>query len=873
MPAIFPISTTRISDVLLQRRILSQFEFDQSQLVRIQDQVSTGLRLSVGSDDAPAARRAMTLQRILEQKQQVASNLASSQSFLGASDNALNGASDILLQIRAEVLGVVGTTASDTQRQVVAQEVYRSIERLVEIGNRQFRGRFLFAGSTTHLQPFAYNDAHVIYDGNEGQLLNRVDLNTLFETNVTGQDAFGAISAAAQGTADLNPVITADSRLADLNAGAGVTRGSFLISDGQSTKAVDISAAETLADVVRIIEANAPEGRTLTVRLSSQGLLIDIDDAGGGNLTVVEQHGGTTARELGILNSAGVGVGTLVGTDLNQRLLPTTPLGSILGTRASAVLPAVGPHNDLVITASQNGAEFSGVQIQFTSGTAAGDQALVNFDPANKLLTIDISPSTTTANTVVDAINQSGFFTAELDRKFDTDNEGVGVVDVTTTATTQGGSGIVFDQDSGIQIVNGGETFSISFAGAETVEDVLNILNRSDANVVAQINASGSGIDIRSKLSGADFRIGENGGTTATELGIRTLDRETRLQELNYGRGVDSADGVDFSIQRKDGTVLDVDISGAQTVGDVLDLVNNHVDNTGSAVVAELASFGNGIVLRDPNALGPELLQVSKVQSSSAADLGLMDASQFVASATPGLPATATVSFAPPEDQNTGITVTSAQVGAQWNQVRIEFQPALAGAGDVANATFDAATSTLRVDIDPGQTTAATVIAEITANTPFAAQLDLSQDPTNDGTGSISATGILATTSGGADETLHGLDTNSQETQGLFTALLRLGESVEAADLPQIERAMAMLDEGLDRLNNVRAELGARGSTLDAVERRLENEDVQLQAALSNEIDADLVHAISDLAARQANLQATLQLVGRTMQLTVLDFV
>ncbi len=59
---------------------------------------------------------------------------------------------------------------------------------------------------------------------------------------------------------------------------------------------------------------------------------------------------------------------------------------------------------------------------------------------------------------------------------------------------------------------------------------------------------------------------------------------------------------------------------------------------------------------------------------------------------------------------------------------------------------------------------------------------------------------------------------------------------------------------------------------LDAVGARLDDEGVELQRALSDEIDADLLEAISNMTARQAALQASLQLTSRVFQLTLLDY-
>ena len=403
MPAIYPISTGPVTDLLVQKRLRSQFEFDKLELVKLQDQLSTGLRLSRPSDDAPAALRAITLQRLLEQKAQAKTNLLTSQSYTGATDNALDGVSELLTNIRAEALGVVDTTSSTAQREAVATEVLRAISRLADVGNQQFRGRFLFAGSATTVRPFELTDDHVVFHGNENALQSFVDVDFLSETNIDGNRVFGAISAEVRGSSDLDPVLTLQTKLSDLRSGLGISKGSFVISDSTSTSTIDIATAETVEDVIRLIEQNPPAGRQIVVRHSNDGLVLDLDDAGGGSLIVREVTGGTTADELGILQLNGGGVSPLVGDDLNPRLLPTTRLADILGTRATGVLNSSGLNNDIFVEATQNGGSLSDVAINFVSNSAAGDVALVTYDEGNKTLEIDITPGTTTAVTVVQA--------------------------------------------------------------------------------------------------------------------------------------------------------------------------------------------------------------------------------------------------------------------------------------------------------------------------------------------------------------------------------------------------------------------------------------------------------------------------------------
>ncbi|MEO8497763.1 MAG: flagellar hook-associated protein FlgL, partial [Planctomycetota bacterium] len=696
MSAIYPVATSRVSEQLLRSRLQSQFNSDQADLLRLQDQLSTGSRLLAPSDDAPAASRAITLQRILEQKKQVASNVSTTSSYVAATDNALARVSEMLIGIRANAQSAAGTTISDSERLAIAEEVNRAVEQLVNVGNQQFRARYLFAGSNTTQTPFLIQGTNVVYQGNEADVKSLADANYLLDSNVTGDEVFGAISSGVRGTADLNPILTLDTKLSSLRGGLGITKSSILISDGTSTKTINFASSETIRDVVRQIESNPPDGRKITVRLTNNALTIDIDDAGGGNLTVRESSGGTTARQLGIFNSFGVGNQQILGTDLEPRLQLTTRLTDILGTRASAVLPSTGDQNDLFIEAAENGESINGVVVQVVStGAVAGDGAVATLDALNRVLRIEVNSGTTRAATVVNAINGTSQFTARLDDKSDSGNVGFGLIQLGATGTFDGGSGIVFDKDSGIQVVNGGQTHTIMFETAQTVEDVLNLLNGSTANVSARIAADGRGIEVRSRLSGTDFKIGENGGTTATELGIRTLNRSTLLADLNRGRGVDltgnndslttdpsfvggSGPHVDFTIKRNGSPDLDIDVSLVKTIGDVIDLINTHPGNNGaSPITARLAEYGNGIQITDQNNSGLQSLTIERRDSFAAWDLGLIERGKDSASLSVSTPAQATVSFPQPNDRNTGLVLSAIVGGPSLNGIPVEYRDIL----------------------------------------------------------------------------------------------------------------------------------------------------------------------------------------------------
>ncbi len=989
MAGLLPIPTTRITGLYARQRLTQQLQLDQLSLFRLQDQVSTGQRIILPSDDAPSALRAIALQRLIERKSQLEGNITTGQSFLGATDSALNSVADRLVDVKAATLEVVGTVTTEEQRNSAIAKINGALESLLGIANTQFRGRYLFSGTQTSQQPFSFVNDNVFYRGDAGSVQSYSDIGVLFSSNAAGQSVFGGVSSAVQGSVDLNPQVSENTLLSSLREGSGIQpNGAISISDGTNTSIIDISGAVTVGDVKRLIEENAPGGRQITVTVTGQGLNLQFDPSNpantGANLIVQEVGSGTAARDLGIRTTTGVGTTQLVGEDLSPILRPTTRLDDLLGTKARATLVSTNANNDILIEASANGTALSGVTIQYVNdqlltaapGLSAGSEVAeydanarpataalkfggtnndliltassdgiafnnvridltstavgsptANYDSINKVLTINleadgtsdanqviaavgglaggeftaaldttvegsndglgaiaalsqagfgntgnsggeaktlyvrIQPGTTTANQVVSAINAEGTLTAKIDPADSTSltEAGTGKVTLSATATTSGGSGDTLDK-TGIRVVNGGQTYDISFSGAGNVNDLLNIINGSEAGLHAEINATKTGINIRSRYSGKDFQIGENGGQTAAQLGVRTYTDGTRLSDLNSGVGVPLGEGfqlptvtgTDFSITSSDGQVFAIDLSGAQSLSDVVNAINAV---TTTNVTAQLAAPGNVLELVDNTFPGGGQLSVAQATGSLAGQyLGLVPNGETVGT-------TATDTLTGGDSQYIDFTITTAD-GQEFG-VDLSGATTVGDVLDAINAITGAAVTARLAAVGNG--------IELVDNTG-PGQITVSEVP---GAGAAEFLGLIpaGSDSAGSTGTLTGTDRNYLETESVFTTLFRLRDALIANDTGAISLAAAKLDVDLNRVVFARSEVGARQQGLELSQRSLQDEDVQLRSALSDEIDVDLIEAISSLTARQVSLEASLRATANLLQLSLLNFI
>ncbi|MGE4198249.1 MAG: hypothetical protein AB7G11_14130, partial [Phycisphaerales bacterium] len=123
---------------------------------------------------------------------------------------------------------------------------------------------------------------------------------------------------------------------------------------------------------------------------------------------------------------------------------------------------------------------------------------------------------------------------------------------------------------------SGSSAWDIDLSGAQTIDDVRRLIEDAAPGVRVRINDAGTGINLYNEVAGPGLSIEEiaGGANTATELGIRSYNAQTRLTEFNDGRGVgyitgsvdpvtglpDPARDVDFCINLGNGDKFTVDL-------------------------------------------------------------------------------------------------------------------------------------------------------------------------------------------------------------------------------------------------------------------------------------------------------------------------
>ena len=999
--SIVPLGINRTSIALQVNRATHALGNNTAALAQLDWQIYNQRQFQHGSDSPFNATATLTVQAQIMRKNQNAANLAVTQSFLTSTSSTLASFNARTDDVRDMALDALNTTTTPEQRGVLAQTVNQTLQSLFSLANTSYNGRYLFAGAATSTLPFIWgldSSFTVKYTGSVNDVWSWSDTDLLSKSNIDGVSAFGAISDPMRGS-DLNPALTANTLLRDLNGGKGVDKGTirftYIVDDRLHTMDVDLSRCVTVGDVQRAIENARNPHFTVNVDIAADGLVFSLPEHTIGSVSISDVGRGTTARQLGIPTDTGFNRDLpLVGRDLNPALTNTTLLADLLGTKPSLELRFTGANNDIIIQANHNGTQFDGLQVSLQADmTITPGQEIVEYNAQTGEMLVRIHPDNTCANDIIKAINEAGTpYTASLSGR-DQQHSGVagtGMVpllpgDPVAFGSTSGGSGTDFDL-SGIELVNDNTIWSISFEHCVTVSDMLAILNDPQYGLYATINDLRNGIDIRSRVSGADFCIGENGGATASQLGVRSLDLNTRLEALDFGRGVydytgpgthasakhvsvsdnstlllvarnegtewndytlqfvptddpqgkvtvamnentktiiigiqpgtttacqiveafetlpgpkqffdlklddtggtndgsgvvydgfintsgGTNGGIDFTITRNDGTVLEIDINGAETIANILRIINEHPDNRDGLLTAALARSGNGIELIDKS-FGNHVTRVDRALLSTAAiELGLVNpGEEYRTKTTAGEFAHAVMNT---DVLNGSLLIMANSVGTYANDATVEFIE-----GSPPGFVYDASTRTLRFSIEPGVTTANHVIElfQTGASEQVRAMFDVRNGTNPDGLPS-DGSGVIALGSnmltGGADSELKGNDPNPQETASLFTALIRMQIAMEKNDTREIERASQVLDLAVAKLNAAQATVGVLQRSLDSVAWRLEEENTLFEETLNHVLRIDFQKVSLQWSEQLLAYQASLQMSSMMFQMSLLNF-
>ena len=447
---------------------------------------------------------------------------------------------------------------------------------------------------------------------------------------------------------ELLPAVNGETRLSDLNKGRGVASEVIRITDSLgNAQYISITGVNTIQGVLNLINEIGAEGQGLInvvaeLSQNQQGISIidksisntvireitttgalsaDINDLAAGDAIVVNVFklidGSETASHMDMVLKPVAGEISLAGTietiDKQTRQISLrTPDGILYNVLSQQ------PVDNFFIGQSMHvngeitpGGDFSARTVALVESPGAGEEQLVgrieSVDLANKTVSLTLEDGSTRQ---IKLITERGSIkvedTADGTTAADLGIRGVSVagsdrivgsaLDPLITTNTKlsllnGGTFI----PGKIRIANGDRDVVVDLSNAETINELLALINNSAAAVVAAINDAGTGISLRSRINGTTLMV--------TKTTLKNPDRSNKVYP----------DGTTIFDETADLLAL---TGSEDIVGNLLFLRNALLENNQQDIQKTLSKFPQGLnrILNQRTKIGARANQLETTQ-------------------------------------------------------------------------------------------------------------------------------------------------------------------------------------------------------------------------------------------------------------------
>jgi flagellar hook-associated protein 3 len=1009
----------RVTNQYIINSFVNQINRNNSKLNETQIKVSSGKQFLRPSQDSTANALAMLYKTELVENKQYSKNVDNATTWYDNIDTSLTTIETAMQRVRELAVQGANDTLVQEDRDAIAEEINEIILHLVDVGNTNVAGQYIFSGHDVDKRPFESiigqnsnantgmvthslgdvrqdvnlsNPVDVYYGGDNKRITSEIDRGTIVEKSITGHEIFFATDpiTPTPGFTYTYPPLEKSLPLDALNSGLGVQKGTIVVTDQNNVEhKIDLSSANTLDDVIGIINAtrsfsagieevpsdtasalglyrNAGQTSTL-IGLSDPKMLSEftnLTDLNNGlgvpdgylNLNTrdgrshrIDLSGAVTVGDVvNQINAIDGGASVKATFDMIHKRIDLKDLTggtgdfSVDSTRTQLFITDLDPHvaADLGI-ANNVGAgnqifstydpdmESEATPLSFLNGGEGIEDGYIEITGRDGVTSrVDLT-AVGTPQDVIDAINaqtggnQTAGFDMNSKRIVITDNTAgaddfrieevfdgnpVKVDEISTVTKNLGllkssqGNTIVGDSlvpaglnladplaslvpppEVGFMVIRGAdnEPVDVDLTGAATIGDVVNAINATgkftatwdttanrfvvaDPNAVAGNygitveEASNTGRDLgfitgtsnhlTSTITGSAITVKELPTLTGSLDMNPAVTRETDLKSLNSSRTFNSGVNLGYiRITDKAGHFKAIDLRGSKTIGDVLDKINDPAN--GIYIEARINQDQNGIELIDKNHGATGKMEVIDIDSSSAMDLGIsgrtVDHNLIGKDIDPGMTATTPISALRVNDGG----VTMGKLYVQSGEFSGEID--LTGVETVGEMIDKFSNSDTNFNIqawisEDGKRLNLTN----TKGEPYIKVRDLAEGNPN----VASSLGL-------------------GNSPSVFTTLMDLRDNLLRNDAKAIsEENLKMIDEDINRILKIHAEVGTKTNRVTATKEKQENISLNLKKMLSSVEDIDMAEAIVRMTELEVAYQAALQTGSRVMQTTLMDF-
>lgn len=189
----------RISTVTMFEQSTASMNRQQSDFLRVSQQIASGRRVVNPSDDPQAASRAIRVDQSKAMTEQYTEARVSARNSLAQTESILNSILDAVTSAKTLLIQSSSDTQNNENRESNASELRGIYETLIGQANAtDGNGRYLFGGYKDNAPPFVRGaDGDIYYQGDSNAREQRVDASRLMPVTQNGVSIFQSVPSGA----------------------------------------------------------------------------------------------------------------------------------------------------------------------------------------------------------------------------------------------------------------------------------------------------------------------------------------------------------------------------------------------------------------------------------------------------------------------------------------------------------------------------------------------------------------------------------------------------------------------------------------------------------------------------------------------------
>ena len=188
----------RISNKVLHNNFLKNLFNRQEKINELQKQISSGKQFDRPSEDVTGASHSLVLNKMISLNNRLVKNIEYADEINKDSDIALESVDEALQRARELALRAANEALNEQSMFALYEEVQGILEKVIEVGNSNPAGTYIWGGFKTDRPPFQVNK-DIVISGTDSQGTNFLGLNLLQGANSNKVESIsgGGIAAGA----------------------------------------------------------------------------------------------------------------------------------------------------------------------------------------------------------------------------------------------------------------------------------------------------------------------------------------------------------------------------------------------------------------------------------------------------------------------------------------------------------------------------------------------------------------------------------------------------------------------------------------------------------------------------------------------------